>query len=44
MGGKYPFVEMLKVNHLRNPFEQGNVAKAIKGCQKVLKTIDISKY
>ena len=44
MGGKYPFVEMLKVNHLRNPFEDGNVAKAIKGCEKVLKTIDISKY
>ena len=44
MGGKYPFVEMLKVNHLRNPFEEGNVLKAIKGCEKILKGIDISKY
>ena len=44
MGGKYPFVKMLEVNHLRNPFIDGNVAKAIKGCQKIIKEIDISKY
>ena len=44
MGGKYPFIKMLEVNSLRNPFEDGNVEKAIKGCEKILKNIDISKY
>ena len=44
MGGKYPFVSLLKKAHLRNPFEDGNVAKVIKPCVKILEGIDISKY
>ncbi|MCD8195106.1 MAG: M3 family oligoendopeptidase [Coprobacillus sp.] len=35
-GGRSPFVETLKKNHLRNPFEEGNVAKAIRPLKKIL--------
>ncbi len=42
-GGKYPFLELLKKNGLRNPFEDGNIRKVVKPLAKVLKTFDISK-
>ena len=43
MGGKYPFLELLEKNHLRNPFVDGNVRKVIKPLTKVLKEFDQSK-
>ena len=42
-GGKYPFQELLAKNHLRNPFEDGNVRKVIRPLSKVLKEFDTSK-
>ena len=42
-GGKYPFLELLEKNHLRNPFIDGNIKKVIKPLEKVLKGFDISK-
>ena len=42
-GGKYPFLELLKRNHLRNPFVDGNIRKVIRPLQKVLKGFDTSK-
>ncbi|MCQ2776288.1 MAG: M3 family oligoendopeptidase [Bacilli bacterium] len=44
MGGKYPFVSLLAHNHLRNPFEDGNIKKVIKPLEKVLKGFDLSKF
>ena len=43
-GGKYPFCELLEKNHLKNPFEDGAVKKVISGCEKILKSIDTSKF
>ena len=43
-GGKAPFVGLLQANHLRNPFEDGNVAKVIKPLTKILKEFDTSKF
>ena len=43
MGGKYPFLELLERNHLRNPFVDGNVRKVIKPLTKVLKGFDTTK-
>lgn len=43
-GGKYPFVSLLEKNHLRNPFEDGNIAKVIKPLEKILKGFDTSKF
>ena len=43
MGGKYPFLELLEKNHLRNPFIDGNVRKVIRPLAKVLKEFDQSK-
>ena len=43
MGGKYPFLELLERNHLRNPFIDGNVRKVIRPLAKVLKEFDQSK-
>ena len=43
-GGKYPYVELLKKVHLRNPFEEGNVAKVIKPLKKILASFDESKF
>ena len=40
MGGKLPFTGLLEKDGLRNPFEDGNVAKNIKPLIKVLKTFD----
>ena len=42
-GGKYPFLELLAKNHLRNPFQDGNIRKVIKPLEKVLKGFDPSK-
>ena len=42
-GGKYPFLELLEKNHLRNPFIDGNIRKVIKPLEKVLKGFDTSK-
>ena len=42
-GGKYPFLELLEKNHLRNPFIDGNIKKVIKPLEKVLKGFDTSK-
>ena len=42
-GGQAAFVGLLKHNHLRNPFDQGNVAKVIKPLVKILKEFDTSK-
>lgn len=44
MGGKFPFTGLLENAHLRNPFEEGNVAKNIRPLLKVLKEFDISKF
>lgn len=43
-GGKYPFTELLAKNKLRNPFEDGNVEKAIKPLVKILKGFDTTKF
>ena len=43
-GGQAPFVTLLAKNHLRNPFEDGNVAKVIKPLVKVLKGFDVEKF
>ena len=43
-GGQLPFVGLLEHNHLRNPFEKGNVEKVIKPLVKVLKEFDTSKF
>jgi len=43
-GGKYPFVQLLEKNHLRNPFESGNVAKVIRPLKKILKGFDETKF
>ena len=43
LGGKYPFLELLEKNHLRNPFVDGNIKKVIRPLTKVLKEFDTSK-
>ena len=43
-GGKYPFVQLLEKNHLRNPFIEGNVAKVIKPLKRILSQFDESKF
>ena len=43
-GGKYPFVHLLEKNHLRNPFDDGNVAKVIRPLKKILKGFDETKF
>lgn len=43
MGGKYPFTELLERAHLRNPFEDGTVEKAVKGVNKYLKEFEIKE-
>ena len=43
-GGKYPFVELLEKNHLKNPFEDGTIHKIIGPLVKVLKGFDQSKF
>jgi len=43
MGGKYPFLTLLKKAHLRNPFDNGNVKKVVRPQIKVLNSFDDSK-
>ncbi len=43
-GGKYPFKETLEKNHLRCPFDEGNVAKAVRPLTKILKQYDPKNY
>ena len=43
-GGRAPFQTLLKANHLRNPFEPGNVKKAIGPMKKILKDLNLSKF
>ena len=43
-GGQAPFTQLLAKNHLRNPFEDGNVAKVVKPLVKLLKGFDVSKF
>ena len=43
-GGKYPFITLLKKNHLRNPFEDGNVKKVVLPLKKILSTFDDSSF
>ncbi len=43
-GGRSPFCETLVKNHLRNPFEPGNVAKAINPLKKILASFDTTKF
>lgn len=43
-GGRYPFVELLRRNHIRNPFEEGNIAKVIKPLKKIFKSFDETKF
>lgn len=44
MGGESSFLELLKRDHLRNPFEDGNVKKVIKPQMKVLDSFDDANY
>ena len=43
-GGKYPFVHTLAKNHLRNPFEDGNIRKVIRPLVKIVNSFDESKF
>ena len=43
-GGRYPYCTTLAKNHLRNPFEEGNVAKVIRPLKKILNRFDESKF
>ncbi|MCQ2814944.1 MAG: M3 family oligoendopeptidase [Bacilli bacterium] len=40
LGGKLPFLGLLEKAHLRNPFEEGTVEKAMNGLKKVLKEFE----
>ena len=42
-GGKYPFQELLAKNHLRCPFQDGNIKKVIKPLERDLKQFDTTK-
>ena len=43
-GGKAPFVSLLMKNKLRNPFIEGNVKKAIKPLNRILKSFDVKSF
>lgn len=43
-GGRYPYCTTIAKNHLRNPFEEGNVAKVIRPLKKILNRFDESKF
>ena len=43
MGGKYPFLELLKKAHLKNPFVPGTIRKIVRPQIKVLNSYDDSK-
>ena len=40
LGGKYPFVDLLKHAHLNNPFEAGSLKKIVKQLNKILNSFD----
>lgn len=44
LGGRYPFVTLLKNAKLRNPFEDGNVRKVIRPLAKMLDRYDDTKF
>ena len=44
MGGKYPFLELIKKDHLLNPFIDGNIKKIMKPSIKQLNSIDDLKF
>ncbi len=43
-GGKFPFVELLEKNHLKNPFEDGTIKKIIGPLTKILKSFDTKNF
>ena len=43
-GGKYPFVELLEKNHVKNPFEEGTVHNTMGKLTKILKEFTPEKY
>ena len=43
-GGKYPFVELLEKNHVKNPFEDGTIHKIMAQLNKILKEFTPEKY
>ncbi len=43
-GGKAPFTELLAMNKLRNPFEEGNVHKNVAPLIKILKGFDVEEF
>ena len=43
-GGKYPFVELLEKNHVKNPFEEGTIHKIMGQLNKILKEFTPEKY
>ncbi|MCD8209250.1 MAG: M3 family oligoendopeptidase [Coprobacillus sp.] len=43
-GGRSPFTETLAKNHLRNPFEEGNVEKSTRPLKKILNGFDTTKF
>lgn len=44
LGGKYPFIELLKHAKLNNPFVDGTIKKITKPLGKYLKSIDTSEF
>lgn len=43
-GGKYPFVELLEKNHVKNPFEEGTIHAIMGKLNKILKEFTPEKY
>ena len=43
-GGKFPFVELLEKNHVKNPFEEGTIHKIMAQLNKILKEFSPEKY
>ncbi len=43
-GGKYPFVELLEKNKIKNPFEDGTIKKIMGQLNKILKEFNPEKY
>ena len=43
-GGKYPFVELLEKNHVKNPFEEGSIHKIMAQLNKILKEFKPEQY
>ena len=43
-GGKYPFIELLEKNHVKNPFEEGTIHNIMGKLNKILKEFTPEKY